>query len=170
ENIFDEVRQSTFHSFHHLIETAISRQVDFIILVGDLFDHERQSLKAQIRLRNAFQELAKHHIQVYLSYGNHDFINGNIHAVAFPENVHVFPDETIRSFTFQKTDTLSVQLSGFSYEKRAVKEQKIMEYPDRDPSADFHIGLLHGSVDGNKQHDTYAPFHVQQLLDKDYDY
>src|SRR5699024_2874381 len=92
EKVFDEVRQSTFQSFHHLIEIAVSKQVDFIVLVGDLFDHERQSLKAQIRLRNAFQELEKHQIQVYLSYGNHDYLNGNQHAVAFPENVHIFPN------------------------------------------------------------------------------
>src|SRR5699024_7263767 len=77
ENIFDAVRQSTFQSFQQLIEIAITKQVDFIVLVGDLFDYERQSLKAQIRLRTAFEELEKHQIQVYLSYGNHDFIHGN---------------------------------------------------------------------------------------------
>src|SRR5699024_3288834 len=112
-------------------------------------------------LRNAFQELEKHQIQVYLSYGNHDFINGNIHAIEYPTNVHIFSSEKVTSFTFNKGEALAVQISGFSYENRAVVEEKIEEFPLRHSQVAFHIGMLHGSVHGNQQHDTYAPFRIQ---------
>src|SRR5699024_9663594 len=81
ESIFSEIRQSTFAAFDHLIEEAIERQVDFVLLVGDLFDNEKQSLKAQVHLRDAFKKLHRHGINVYLSYGNHDFIKGNRHPM-----------------------------------------------------------------------------------------
>src|SRR5690625_3427526 len=72
EEIFTKVKESTFEALENLVQTAIDRKVDFILLVGDLFDHERQSLKAQVRLRRAFEDLMEHEINVYLSYGNHD--------------------------------------------------------------------------------------------------
>lgn len=169
DSIFKEVRESTFHALQQLVELAISREVDFVLLVGDLFDHERQSLKAQIRLRSAFEQLASYDIHVYLSYGNHDFLQGNQHAVSYPANVHSFPDETPSSFTFSKENE-TVKITGFSYETNAITEEKALQFPKRNREAAYHIGMLHGSVYGDKQHSTYAPFTISQLTDKAYDY
>lgn len=170
ESVFNEVRESTFTSLDLLVETAIMKQVDFMLLVGDLFDHERQSLKAQIRLRSAFELLQQHSIQVYLSYGNHDFVSGNQHIVTYPDNVHIFPNEQVSSYTFQKAGKKLATITGFSYENRAVTTPKIEEYPSKNASIPYHIGMLHGSLNGNQEHDTYAPFRVGQLIDKNYDY
>lgn len=169
DSIFKEVRESTFHALQQLVDLAIARQVDFVLLVGDLFDHERQSLKAQIRLRTAFEQLASYDIQVYLSYGNHDFLQGNQHAVSYPANVHSFPDETPSSFTFSKGNE-TVKITGFSYETKAITEEKVLHFPKRNKEAAYHIGMLHGSIYGDKQHSTYAPFTINQLTDKAYDY
>src|SRR5699024_8602019 len=49
-------------------------------------------------------------------------------------------------------------------------EVKVNDYPVKDASTPFHIGTLHGSVYGDQEHDTYAPFQLKQLQDKDYDY
>ncbi len=170
ETVFNEVRHSTFAALDQLIATAISKQVDFVLLVGDLFDHERQSLKAQIRLRTAFEALQEHGILVYLSYGNHDFISGNRHAVTYPDNVHVFPNEEVSSFTFEKEREKLAMITGFSYENRAVTTPKIEAYPPKKPGIPYHIGMLHGSLYGNQEHDTYAPFRLGQLIEKEYDY
>src|SRR5690625_6351761 len=95
ESLFEKVRQSTFNAFNRLIQTAINKKVDFILLVGDLFDNEKQSLKAQVYLRKAFEKLDQHGIDVYLSYGNHDYMNGNKHRITYPKNVHIFPNDTV---------------------------------------------------------------------------
>src|SRR5699024_12369177 len=121
DTIFSQVQESTFDAPQQLIKLAISRQVDFVLLVGDLFDHERQSLKAQIRLRSAFEQLADYDIQVYLSYGNHDFIEGNYYAVSYPANVHSFPDEAPSSFPFTHKPEI-VEITVFSFETREVIE------------------------------------------------
>ena len=170
ESLFQEIRKSTFNALDNLVETAIKKKVDFVLLVGDLFDNEKQSLKAQISLRNAFEELQRHDIKVYLSYGNHDYIEGNIYPIVYPENVHVFPDEQVRSFTFEKENGPLAAIYGFSYENRAVTSKKVYEYKKINRDIPFHIATLHGSLESNTEHDTYAPFQLGELMDSDFDY
>lgn len=168
--IFNEIKESTFLALDYLVEAAINKQVDFILISGDLFDNEKQSLKAQIRLKRAFERLEEKTINVYLSYGNHDYINGNIHQVTYPENVHVFPDDTVRSFLFKKAGMPLASITGFSYVNRAVKVNKTSEYAIQYPDAAMHIAMLHGSIQGNADHDTYAPFQLSELVNHDFDY
>lgn len=170
EALFKEIQESTFYALNRLVDQAIEHQVDFVLLAGDLYDHESQSLKAQIRLRNAFERLAEQDIDVFLSHGNHDFIQGDVFDVAYPSNVHVFMGEAVSSKPFYKADKVQALIYGFSYEKRAVHENKTAEYQVMDETVPFHIGMLHGSVATNTEHDHYAPFRVQDLLDKRMDY
>ncbi|WP_241558962.1 metallophosphoesterase family protein [Oceanobacillus halophilus] len=163
EHIFKEIRESTFHALDNLVSTAIQRKVDFILISGDLFDNEKQSLKAQIRLRKAFEELNNHDIKVYASYGNHDFINGNIYPVNYPDNVFIFPDEKVTNFTFVKDQQALAKIYGFSYENRAVHEEKAKEFHISDTEVPFHIAMLHGSIRTNSDHDVYAPFQLSDL-------
>lgn len=168
--LFGEMKNSTFEALHHLVDAAIEHQVDFVLLVGDLFDNERQSLKAQIRLRNAFERLQEHGIPVYMSYGNHDFLKGNVHRVTYPDNVHIFPDETVQSFFYGKNGKPMAKIYGFSYVERSVTENKTGEFSIEDDDVPFHIAMLHGSVQGNADHAPYAPFNLSDLLRKDFDY
>ncbi|GGB51510.1 DNA repair exonuclease [Virgibacillus dakarensis] len=170
EAIFKEIQESTFIALNRLANTAIDKQVDFVLLVGDLFDNEKQSLKAQIRLRDVFKKLKHHHINVYLSYGNHDYRNGNKYPIEYPENVFIFPDETIRHFTYEKNGQKQAAIYGFSYENRAVHENKAKQFTINDDTVPFHIAMLHGSLRSNTEHDVYAPFHLTDLSSKGVDY
>ncbi|MEN1970473.1 DNA repair exonuclease [Lentibacillus sp. N15] len=170
EAIFKEIQESTFVALNRLAETAIEKQVDFILLVGDLFDNEQQSLKAQVRLRDVFEKLRRHRIQVYMSYGNHDYINGNRYPIVYPDNVFVFPDETVRSFVYKKDGQQLAAISGFSYQNRAVLTNKAMEFAIDNERIPFHIAMLHGSVHSNTDHDKYAPFYLSELQEQHVDY
>src|SRR5690625_2207853 len=128
EAIFQDVRESTFSALDQLVQTAVLKQVDFILLVGDLFDNDKQSLKAQVQLRKAFQTLEKHHIDVYLSYGNHDYLLGNPYRLTFPENVHIFSGEEVSHYVYQKNGIDIAAIYGFSYHQRAVQMNKTAEY------------------------------------------
>lgn len=169
-HLFQEIKDSTFQALTHLVEAAIEYEVDFVLITGDLFDNEKQSLKAQIHLRKAFERLQKHLISVYISYGNHDFINGNIHQVTYPDNVHIFPDEQVRSFVYEKNGEPLARVYGFSYVNRAVTENKSKEYEVENRDIPFHIAMLHGSVQGDEEHDPYAPFQISDLDMKGFDY
>ncbi len=168
--IFKEVRESTFVALDNLVQAAINQRVDFVLIVGDLFDNEKQSLKAQIRLKKAFEKLQNHEIYVYMSYGNHDYINGNKHPVAYPDNVYIFSKEEVQPFPYQRNGEVLALIYGFSYENRAVVANKVNEFQITDTSVPFHIAMLHGSVQSNTEHDRYAPFQVQELSERHFDY
>jgi DNA repair exonuclease SbcCD nuclease subunit len=170
DSIFEDIRKSTFNAFENLVNTAIDKQVDFVLFAGDLFDNEKQSLKAQIRLRRGFEKLKRHQIHVYLSYGNHDYIKGNVHPVTYPDNVFIFPGEGISHFTYEKNGELLAAIYGFSYENRGVTSNKANEYYIQNNEIPFHIAMLHGSVESNTEHDTYAPFQTRQLTEKNFHY
>ncbi|WP_068675710.1 exonuclease SbcCD subunit D [Oceanobacillus sp. Castelsardo] len=170
DHIFQEIVESTFLSLDKLVAIAIKKAVDFVLIVGDLFDNEKQSLKAQIRLRKAFEELKRHNIEVYLSYGNHDFLNGNLHPVTYPDNVHIFGKETVSHFTYKKGNETLANIYGFSYENRAVTDRKVKEFKVINHDIPFHIATLHGSIQNNTEHDVYAPFQLSELQKEPFDY
>ncbi|WP_368654508.1 exonuclease SbcCD subunit D [Ornithinibacillus sp. 4-3] len=172
EFIYQAIKDSTFQALDNLVQVAIEKQVDFVLLVGDLFDNEKQSIKAQMRLRTAFEKLSHHQIPVYLSYGNHDFIKGNKYRITFPENVFVFPSEQVEFFIYKKKRQPLATIHGFSYETRAVTTNKTIDYIVNEElsSIPYHIAMLHGSVEQTKEHDTYAPFQISELKQKPFHY
>ena len=167
-SIFKRIRESTFQALKKLTDAAIEREVDFVILAGDLFDGEDRSIKAQSRLQNEMLRLKKHEIPVYAVHGNHDHLGGTWVKLEMPENVIVFSRE-VEVKTLQTKSGAIVHLYGFSYPKRHVLERKITEYQPV-AGADFHIGILHGNLAGTTEHGNYAPFTVKELLEKPFDY
>ncbi|WP_186579186.1 metallophosphoesterase family protein [Aquibacillus kalidii] len=169
EAIFQEVKESTFISLEKLIRVAIDKEVDFVLMTGDIFDNETQSIKSLTRLVKAFKKLQEEDIHVYLSYGNHDHVNGRLFSFDFPENIHVFESEQVSHFIHYKQGQPVATIYGFSYQERAVLANKTKEYK-RETNTPFHIGMLHGSIASNKDHDVYAPFQISELVDKNFDY
>ncbi|NWO13919.1 hypothetical protein [Virgibacillus sp.] len=49
-------------------------------------------------------------------------------------------------------------------------DNKVAEYEIKNPAVAFHIAMLHGSVQSNTEHDTYAPFKISDLREIDMDY
>ncbi|MCB5236620.1 MAG: DNA repair exonuclease [Niallia nealsonii] len=165
--IHNKLKESTFTAFKKIIDTAISKKVDFIIIAGDIYDGEDRSIRAQIRFRDEMLRLKEKQIEVYLVHGNHDHLNGRWVQIELPPNVHVYPSMvTLEQFM---KNNVTVNLYGFSYETRHVKERKIDEYARRN-DANFHIGILHGNLEGATDHSAYAPFQVKDLLAKKMDY
>ncbi|MBM7571441.1 metallophosphoesterase family protein [Aquibacillus albus] len=167
--LFKDVRESTFKALDRLVHVAIKKQVDFILIVGDLFDSEQQSMKAQSRLMDAFQQLYKHDIDVFVSYGNHDYLNGRMFYMDYPTNVHVFESEQVSHFIYNKHQKPTATIYGFSYENRSVHHNKAHEF-HKEGDTPFHIGMLHGSLRSNTDHDVYAPFQISDLNTKNFDY
>jgi DNA repair protein SbcD/Mre11 len=167
-NILSRVRESTFAALERLIAAAIEKNVDFVILAGDLYDGEDRSLRAQSRFRNEMQKLLQKDIPVYVIHGNHDHLNGSWVHLDMPSNVHIFGSEVeMKAFHTKRGET--IHLYGFSYLQRHILDKRIDEYRKQEP-ADFHIGILHGNEGGGTDHDNYAPFSIKDLYEKQFDY
>lgn len=163
-----KLRDSTFTAYSTLIDYAIKTKPHFVLIVGDIYDGENRSLRAQMKFQEGMEQLNAVHIPVYISYGNHDHLNGKWTRFELPPNVHVFQSE-VESTELHVNQT-DVSIVGFSYPERHVREGMIQHYPIAKKQDRFHIGMLHGSIAGDESHAVYAPFTKEALLSKGYDY
>lgn len=169
KSLFQRLRESTFAAFQKLVDAAIEKKVDFLLISGDLFDGEDRSIKAQARLRKQLQRLEENGISVFMIHGNHDHLGGNWTSLDMPRNVRTF-SEKVEHFRWTGKNGVSAHLYGFSYPERHVFSRKIEEYKKM-AGADFHIAMLHGSEEGQGgAHQRYAPFSLDELLKKEMDY
>lgn len=168
EPIYSKVLESGFQALENLIAVAIEHNADFVLFVGDIFDSNSVSLRTYIRFREQLEKLNQHGIHVFICHGNHDPLE-NSHMINWPENVTVFQDETVSNKAFTARSGEIVHIYGFSYTKKQVTENKSNEF-QKNGNAHFHIAMLHGNAEGQTEHDPYAPFSVQELIDKDFDY
>ncbi|WP_210471266.1 DNA repair exonuclease [Sporosarcina sp. 6E9] len=162
------LRNSTFAAFERLISHAIHTKPDFVLIVGDIYDGEDRSLRAQLKFQEGMKKLSDAHIPVVISYGNHDHLSGRWTRFELPSNVYVFKEKVEQVTLNIRGD--QVNIYGFSYKDRHIRESMITNYPIADTGTAFHIGMLHGSLAGDETHAVYAPFTKEELLQKHYDY
>ncbi|WP_343035085.1 DNA repair exonuclease [Sporosarcina jiandibaonis] len=162
------LRNSTFKAFERLIEHALYSKPDFVLIVGDIYDGEDRSLRAQLKFQEGMEKLNEAHIPVVMSYGNHDHLGGRWTRFELPQNVHVLSGNVEQIELNIRGEQVSVY--GFSYNERHVRESMIRNYPVAENGTGFHIGMLHGSLAGDETHAVYAPFTKEELLQKHYDY
>lgn len=163
-----QLKDSTLNAFDRLVQYALDEKPDFVLIVGDIYDGEDRSIRAQARFQQGMQQLSEQKIPVILSYGNHDHLSGNWTRFELPDNVHAF-DKSVSQFKLEMAGG-PVVFTGFSYGSRHISESVVEQYPAAQNREEYHIGLLHGSMDGDSTHAVYAPFKKEQLLSKHYDY
>lgn len=79
-------------SFDRVIDTAIERRVDFMVVAGDIFDATRSSYGDYLHFFDGMRRLAKAEISVYMITGNHDpYTSWKQGLLLLPENVRVLP-------------------------------------------------------------------------------
>lgn len=169
-SLYETVYQATFESFHAIVTRAIEEEVDFLLISGDIYDEENQSVKAQARLRDELGRLHQARIPVFLSHGNHDFMGRDTLRLQLPDNVTIFGTEP-ETVELETRRGERVAITGFSYKTRWLQERMIQSYPQRHQGVDYHIGMLHGYLDGMESSEgVYAPFSLAELNQKQYDY
>lgn len=159
-----KLKASTYEAAQKLFRVALEQKVDFVILAGDIFDDTDSSLKAQMFLKSEFEKLNQANIKVFMVYGNHDYYRSNFSVIDFPDNVTIFGKEPTEKVLTAK-DGQKVGIAGFSYYQQHISKNLVQEYPERD-AVDYQIGILHAGVGDN----NYAPFQINDLLKKGYDY
>lgn len=167
-SVKNQLLEATYQAFSTFIDYAVDTAPDFVLLVGDIYDGENRSLRAQKYFQTAMERLHVANIPVFLVHGNHDHLGGRWTRFQLPENVRVFGAEVEEKELQIRGDT--VRLVGFSYGERHIRQEMIYQYPAHQPTAYYTIGLLHGSEASDITHSVYAPFTKQQLLEKNYHY
>ena len=148
----------------NIIDVAITQQVDFMLIAGDLFDSEQKSLQSQLRCKAQFEKLSKQNIKVYIIGGNHDPLNKPLN-IKWPENVCFFPPGTPTTMEHEIMGK-NIYIHGVSYKAPEEVENKLLSFPKR-REAGINIGLIHCEIG---QGGPYSPCTLSELKGKGYDY
>ena len=163
--------ESSYTAFERCVSVAINRKVDVMVIVGDIYDSQKQTVKAQHFFQNQLERLYQAGIPVALCHGNHDYMTPSLERRKYPDNVHVFRDDKVSYFDITTSANETLRLYGFSYKSQWVSEPTIDQFPKNPDATQYTIGLLHGDLaSGSNRLGNYAPFTLNDLLDKNYDY
>ena len=162
----DRLRNATRVAFENLIALAIDEQVDFVVIAGDLFDGKWTDQQTGLWTAAKFRQLERAGIDVYLIRGNHDAAAEVRQRVQWPPNVHEFPTDAPGTFLHEPT---GIALHGQGFSQRETTIDLAAGYPLA-IEGKFNVGLLHTSLTGDPNHDSYAPTREETLVSKGYDY
>jgi len=164
----DALYQATFDSFNKIISIALIENVDAVLVAGDIYDSENNSLKAQFRFRDGLKRLSDAGIPSFVVHGNHDPLSRWAANLHWPENVHVFPENPCGIPLLIKGERVA-NIYGVSYPRKEVTENLVPRFPAADRNVPC-IGLLHANVGGIVDHENYAPCTVEDLNSRNMDY
>lgn len=162
----DRLRGATRQAFVALIDLAVRRQVNLVILAGDLYDGDWIDFRTGLFVHEQLARLAVHGISVFVVRGNHDAESVISRQLPRQDHVHVF---SARAAQTRVLTELGVAVHGRSFPNRAVAEDLVPGYPAAVRGC-FNIGVLHTSLGGSPDHGTYAPTRVDLLAATGYDY
>ncbi len=165
-----ELRDASLAAFDALVRLAISREVAFVILAGDIYDGARRGVRAQIELHRGLRELSDRGIRTFVVAGNHDPVDEGWSAVReWPELVTHFPTDEPGSVVVERDGMALATVYGISYGTKAVTENLAARI-SRGEGPGPHIAVLHANVGGNPDHDAYSPCTLDDLRGSGIDY
>jgi exonuclease SbcD len=162
----ERIRGATRRAFTRLIDLAIEKTVDFVLIAGDLYDGDWRDYNTGLYLVRELGRLRELKIPVFVIAGNHDAANKMTRALRPPENVRFLAHERPETVHLEE---LGVAIHGQSFAKAAVMENLAAAYPA--PEKGYtNIGLLHTGMGGVDGHERYAPCTLEELRVRGYDY
>ncbi|MEO8754998.1 MAG: DNA repair exonuclease [Casimicrobiaceae bacterium] len=161
-----EMRDATRRAFVNIVDLAFARDVDFVVIAGDVFDGDWQDFNTGLFFANQMRRLGDAGIAAYVVRGNHDAQSRITRSLPPLANVRVFGSAAPETFI---DDELGLAVHGQSFASADVRQDLAAGYPV--PRAGlFNIGVLHTALTGREGHAPYAPTTGQRLADQGYDY
>src|SRR5271170_4990717 len=121
----ERIRGATRRAFERMIDLALDRRVDFVLIAGDLYDGDWRDYNTGLYLAKQLGRLRDANIPVYVISGNHDAKNKMTRTLRLPGNVRLLNDarpETVR------LEELGVAIHGQSFAREAVTENLAAGY------------------------------------------
>jgi len=162
----EEIRGACRRAFINLVDFAITEQVLFLLIAGDLYDGNWKDYHTGLFFTSQMGRLNSAGIKVFIVSGNHDAASQISKSLPLPDNVMVFSVKEPESITLKDAGVI---IHGQSYATRIITENMVKNYPQRDENY-LNIGMLHTSLNGREGHESYAPCSEDDLQSKGYDY
>ena len=161
-----ETRSASRRALENLVRLAIEREVDFVLLAGDIYDGDWKDYQTGLFFVDQMARLQKAGIPVIGISGNHD-AQSRISKSLSQTSITMLPT---RQPTTHRLDSLGVAIHGRGFENAVENTNVVRDYPAA-VKGYFNIGLLHTSLDGAAgEHQRYAPCNIDDLTAHGYDY
>ncbi len=160
------IRGATRKAFDRLVDEAVNRTVDLLLIAGDLYDGDWQDYNTGLYFAARMTRLKEAGIPVCIIAGNHDAASRMSRTLTLPDNVHLFPADRPHTILLEKP---GVAVHGQGFSTPAVKKNLVVRYPDA-VAGYFNIGMLHTCLTGREGHESYAPCSLDDLLARGYQY
>ncbi len=161
--------RATFTAFERLVAMGCRLRPDFVLLAGDIHNHEEGSLRAQLALRDGCRALGDAGVRVFMVHGNHDPYGRRSTAISLPDNVTVFGPGSVEAAEVFRNGQLAAVVHGISHNtdrERTSLARKFRRSPQQVPQ----VGLLHCTLDVVASADVYAPATLAELQMAGLDY
>ncbi len=168
----EQLRAATFTALDRLVTLCEKEKPDFLVLAGDIYNEEDQSLKAQLHLRDACQRLNTLGIKVFIAHGNHDPLSSRLQMLSWPENTITF-DDTVQSHAVRRKESGEIHdiaiVHGISHasgreSRNLAKAFSRLSASDKENSTQiFQLGVLHCTLENALKADRYAPCSLDDL-------
>jgi DNA repair exonuclease SbcCD nuclease subunit len=162
------LQNATFEAYSNIIDLCIRERVDALLVAGDIYDGADRSLRAQLRFIEGLRRLDDAGIRSFICHGNHDPLDGWESKLELPPGCHRFSVNVERVPVFTNEPGRAA-IYGVSYPTRDVRRSLIPGFGKAQPGV-FSIGLLHANVNGNPNHEAYAPCTLAELAETGIDY
>jgi DNA repair protein SbcD/Mre11 len=166
--IGDKKREAIRATFRAMLEDARNSSVDFVLISGDLFEHDRITPDTVGFLQGQFESLAE--TRVFIAPGNHDpYLPGSPYREEpWPANVHIFTEEEFRPV---EIEALGLRVTGFGFCRTHVPDRYFRKLPVLENDL-RNIVIAHGSdvsrvPFGKSEH---GPFSLEEITGKNVDY
>jgi len=157
-------RKDVWKTFESAVGLAEEEQVDFILICGDLYEHDYASKATIQRLGSLLGRLS---VPIVILPGNHDpyVANSWYKTWKWPDNVIIIsPDKP--SVMLNSLDTF-IHGVGFSAFRQDTPDLSSVPRPNGDR---FSIFMLHGTLDMHFSHRPFNPVSSGDLAGLGYDY
>lgn len=158
-----ELQEALRRSVEDLATVAIEREVDLVLIAGDLFEVSGSgglSLAMRSTVLDTFRRLTEAGIKTFIAPGNHDPITpaGVYRQLIWPNDVTIFESVEPRAVDIDDTDPPTT-VHGVGHTSSRTSSNLVQRIK-ADDDGRFHIGLVHCNVQdhvGAESQENYAP-------------
>jgi DNA repair exonuclease SbcCD nuclease subunit len=169
EPIAARLRVATLRVWDRIVDLALARRVDFVVVAGDVFESETRSLIAQLAFADGLVRLSDAGIAVAVVTGNHDPLSAWEATVDWPRLAHRFDSDAVGSLPILREGHEIARVFGMSYREKAERADLASRFR-REPDTPFAVGLLHATIGIQDRHERYGPTTEEVLVASGMDY
>ncbi|MDJ0932950.1 DNA repair exonuclease [Breoghania sp.] len=159
---------ATRTAFSRTVDLARDKQVDALLIAGDLYDGAQTSMKTALFLSAELARLHEAGIKTFLIRGNHDAASRITCELTLPDSVTTFSGRA-EAVTLETDAPFDVAVHGISFNQPHAPESLLDKFKPPVEGA-INIAMLHTSLGGAPGHNPYAPCQPAELEAMGFDY